>query len=47
MLEAIFGDKERQEKMIAAARRLARPNAASEAASMIARLVQTDKEVVA
>ena len=47
MLEAIFGDKERQEKMIAAARRLARPNAASEAASMVARLVQTDKEVVA
>jgi processive 1,2-diacylglycerol beta-glucosyltransferase len=47
MLEAIFGDKDRQEKMIAAAGRLARPKAASEAASMIARLVQTDKEVVA
>jgi processive 1,2-diacylglycerol beta-glucosyltransferase len=47
MLEAIFGDKARQEKMIAAARRLARPNAASEAASMIARMVQREKEVVA
>jgi processive 1,2-diacylglycerol beta-glucosyltransferase len=47
MLEAILGDKDRQEKMIAAARRLARPNAASEAASMIARMVQRDKEVVA
>jgi processive 1,2-diacylglycerol beta-glucosyltransferase len=47
MLDAIFGDKDRREKMIAAARRLARPNAASEAASIITRLVQTDKEVVA
>jgi processive 1,2-diacylglycerol beta-glucosyltransferase len=47
MLEAILKDEDRQEKMIAAARHLARPNAASEAASMVARLVQRDKEVVA
>jgi processive 1,2-diacylglycerol beta-glucosyltransferase len=47
VLECILGDKDGQAKMIAAARRLARPNAASDAASMITRLAQTDKEVVA
>lgn len=47
MLEAVLGDRARKEKMIAAARRLARPNAAGDAASMIARLAQMQKEVVA
>jgi processive 1,2-diacylglycerol beta-glucosyltransferase len=37
----------RRERMLAAARRLARPNAAAEAASLIARLVRMRKEVVA
>lgn len=47
MLEVALENAPRREKMIAAARRLGRPNAAREAASMIARLVKIRKDVVA
>jgi processive 1,2-diacylglycerol beta-glucosyltransferase len=46
-LETILTDRNRRERMVAAARRLGRPNAAGEAASMIARLIESRKEVVA
>jgi processive 1,2-diacylglycerol beta-glucosyltransferase len=44
---AVLTAGSRRERMIAAARRLARPNAAAEAASLIVRLVRLHKEVVA
>jgi processive 1,2-diacylglycerol beta-glucosyltransferase len=47
IVEALLGDSARRERMIAAARRLGCPNAAGEAAAMIARLVESRKEVVA
>jgi processive 1,2-diacylglycerol beta-glucosyltransferase len=46
-LEAIFTAPGRRESMLAAAKRLGKPNAAGEAASMIARFVATRTEVVA
>jgi processive 1,2-diacylglycerol beta-glucosyltransferase len=46
-LEEILGDTERREKMIAVGRRLARPHAAHDAASLIARLTTIRKEGVA
>lgn len=46
-LEAVLGDPKRRERMVAAARRLGRPEAAGEAAAMIAGLVRQRAEVVA
>lgn len=46
-LERLLGDAPRREAMIAAARRLGRPNAANETASMIAGMIKGRKEVVA
>jgi processive 1,2-diacylglycerol beta-glucosyltransferase len=46
-ISAILTDAGRRERMVDAARSLARPNAAGEAASMIARLVSMRKAVVA
>jgi processive 1,2-diacylglycerol beta-glucosyltransferase len=46
-VDAVLTPGNRRERMIAAARRMARPNAAAEAASLIARLVRMRKEVVA
>ncbi len=46
-LEGVLTDPRRRERMVAAARRLGRPDAAGEAASMIARLIELRKEVVA
>jgi processive 1,2-diacylglycerol beta-glucosyltransferase len=46
-LAGLLADPERRAKTIAAEKRLARPNAAGDAASMIARLVMERKEVVA
>jgi processive 1,2-diacylglycerol beta-glucosyltransferase len=46
-VQALRADRARRERMIAAAARIARPNAAGEAAAMIARLVRVRKEVVA
>lgn len=46
-METVLRDDVKREKMIAAARRLGRPNAADDAASLIARLVQIRKDVVA
>jgi processive 1,2-diacylglycerol beta-glucosyltransferase len=46
-LEAVLTDRGRRERMVAAARRLGRPNAAGEAAAMIARLIDLRREVVA
>jgi processive 1,2-diacylglycerol beta-glucosyltransferase len=46
LLEAILGDAQKREHMIAAARRLGRPNSAGEAASVIARFVSKGKESV-
>jgi processive 1,2-diacylglycerol beta-glucosyltransferase len=46
-LELVLTDAAKRERMRAAARRLGRPNAAGEAAEMIARLVTLRKEVVA
>jgi processive 1,2-diacylglycerol beta-glucosyltransferase len=46
-LESILTDPARRAAMTAAARRLARPNAAGEAASIIARCVRVRKEIVA
>ncbi|MBV8372725.1 MAG: glycosyltransferase [Candidatus Eremiobacteraeota bacterium] len=46
-VQRILSDAELREHMVAAARRLARPNAAGEAASMIVRLGRMRKEVVA
>jgi processive 1,2-diacylglycerol beta-glucosyltransferase len=46
-LASILTGDDRRSLMIAAARRLARPNAAGEAAAVIARLVAVRKEVVA
>jgi processive 1,2-diacylglycerol beta-glucosyltransferase len=46
-LESVLTDAGRRARMLAAASRLARPNAAGEAASLIARLAQVRKEVVA
>jgi processive 1,2-diacylglycerol beta-glucosyltransferase len=47
MLETILGDAAARSSIVAAAARLARPNAAGEAASMIARLGRMRREVVA
>jgi processive 1,2-diacylglycerol beta-glucosyltransferase len=47
VLEAVLTDAGRRERMIAAARHLGRPNAAGDAASMIASLVRVRNEVVA
>ena len=46
-IESLLGEASVRERMTEAARRLGRPNAAGEAASMIMRLVQERKEVVA
>jgi processive 1,2-diacylglycerol beta-glucosyltransferase len=46
-VELLLVDRWRREEMVAAARRLGRPDAAGEAATMIAGLVQLQKEVVA
>ncbi|MGA8575731.1 MAG: glycosyltransferase [Candidatus Cybelea sp.] len=46
-VEGLLGDRERRERMMAAAEGLARPHAAADAAAMIADLVETRKEVVA
>lgn len=46
-LETILTDSNRRARMVAAARRLGRPNAAGEAASMIVGLIESRKEVVA
>jgi processive 1,2-diacylglycerol beta-glucosyltransferase len=46
-LETVLTDVGKRERMIAAARRLARPNAAGAAAAMITRLVKLRKESVA
>lgn len=46
-LEAVLTDSKRRERMVAAARRVGRPDAAGKAAAMIARLVHPRKEVVA
>ena len=47
VLAGVLADPGRRVKMAAAAKRLARPNAAGEAASMIARFAAMQKEVVA
>jgi processive 1,2-diacylglycerol beta-glucosyltransferase len=47
VLETVLTDAGRREGMIAAAQHLGRPNAAGDAASMIARLVRVRNEVVA
>jgi processive 1,2-diacylglycerol beta-glucosyltransferase len=47
VLEQLLEDRRARERMAVAARRVGRPNAAGEAAMMIARLVQFGKEVVA
>lgn len=46
-LDAVLLERERRERLVAAGGRLRRPNAAGEAASMIARLVRLRKEIVA
>jgi processive 1,2-diacylglycerol beta-glucosyltransferase len=46
-LEAVLTDVGKRERMMEAARQLARPNAAGAAAAMIARLVKLRKESVA
>jgi processive 1,2-diacylglycerol beta-glucosyltransferase len=46
-VDALLADRSRRERMIAAAARIARPNAAAQAAAMIARLVESRKAVVA
>jgi processive 1,2-diacylglycerol beta-glucosyltransferase len=46
-LEAVLGDPKLRERMVAAARRLGRPDAAGEAATMIAELVAQRRQVVA
>jgi processive 1,2-diacylglycerol beta-glucosyltransferase len=46
-LETVLGQSGQRARMVAAARRLARPDAAGEAASLIARLGSIRKEVVA
>jgi processive 1,2-diacylglycerol beta-glucosyltransferase len=46
-LDSILTDPGRRTRMLAAAKRLARPNAAGEAASMIAGLGTMQKKVVA
>lgn len=45
VVEGLLADPTRRERMLAAARRLGRPNAAGEAAAMIARLVQRKEGV--
>jgi processive 1,2-diacylglycerol beta-glucosyltransferase len=47
IVERVLADGTQRERMMAAARRLGRPNAAGEAAAMIARLVEVGKVVVA
>lgn len=47
VVEDVLGSRELRERMIAAASRLARPNAAAQAAAMIADLVEMRREVVA
>ena len=46
-VELVLADRNLRERMLAAARRLGRPNAAGEAAAMISHLVQSRKEIVA
>ncbi len=46
-VDAVLTPGNRRDRMLAAARRMARPNAAAEAASLIARLVRMREEVVA
>jgi processive 1,2-diacylglycerol beta-glucosyltransferase len=46
-IDAVLSDSARRERLVAAARRLARPNAARDAAAMIAALVKERKEIVA
>jgi processive 1,2-diacylglycerol beta-glucosyltransferase len=46
-VEGLLADRSRRERMIAAAGRFGRPNAAREAAAMIAHLVSIRKEIVA
>jgi processive 1,2-diacylglycerol beta-glucosyltransferase len=46
-VSAVLAPGARRERMLVAARRIARPHAAAEAASLIARLVRMRKEVVA
>lgn len=47
IVEALLRDRKRRERAIAAAQRMGRPNAAAEAAAMIAGMVELRKEVVA
>ncbi len=47
IVESVLADRGVRERMLAGARRLARPHAAAEAAAMIASLVHAPKEVVA
>lgn len=47
VIQRLLDDRSLRERMLTAARRLARPNAAGEAAAMIAGLVERRKEVVA
>jgi processive 1,2-diacylglycerol beta-glucosyltransferase len=47
LVEMLLRDRTRRERAIAGARRIGRPNAAAEAASMIAGMVDLRKEVVA
>jgi len=46
-VESLLADHSRRASMVAAGRRLGRANAAGDAAALIARLVQSQKEVVA
>lgn len=46
-VELVLANRNLREQMLAAARRLGRPNAAGEAAAMISHLVQSRKEIVA
>lgn len=47
LVETLLRDRTRRERAMAAARRIGRPNAAAEAAAMIAGMVELRKEVVA
>jgi processive 1,2-diacylglycerol beta-glucosyltransferase len=46
-IDSVLADSGRRDRLVAAARRLGRPNAAGEAAAMIARLIKVRKEIVA
>jgi hypothetical protein len=47
MVESLLADRSRREAMLAAGGRLRRPNAAAEAARMIALVAESRKEIVA